>query len=162
MKNSPSWSWAKKAGMTRGAIYHHFGSKFGLFRELVHRLLKTMGQKILTWAASGPSGGTDPLESLLCGTRGFLTESQSEAYQKIILTEAPAVFGMDEWQRLDDAHTTSTLVEAFTELGKPEEALVLAQAFSGAMNQLSRWIQADEDLEKAMMVLQKMLSASLR
>jgi AcrR family transcriptional regulator len=152
----------KKAGWTRGAVYHHFGSKLGLFKEIVHRLSQEMGEKIQDWALSGPSQGKDPWEALLLGTRGFLQESQTEPYQRIILTEAPAVFGMEDWQKMDDENTTSTLEEAFQELGKKAQATVLAQAFSGAMNQLSRWIQSDTDMEQAIGVLESMFVQSIQ
>ena len=100
------------------------------------------------------------MEAFLYGTRGFLTESQAQAYQRIILLDAPAVLGMKKWQAIDDEYTTSTLVNVFTQLKRESDTYdpaVLAQAFSGAMNQLSRWISNEKDIDVAYSHLKRML-----
>ena len=156
---------AKNCDVTRGAVYHHFKKKEALFLEVVKSLLKKMGTSIYRSAESGPSGGEDPIEAFLYGTRGFLTESQSPEYQRIILLDAPAVLGMKKWQAIDDEHTTSTLVNVFTQLKSESDnydPAVLAQAFSGAMNQLSRWISNNEDIDASYSHLERMLRGFLQ
>ena len=156
---------AQRCSVTRGAVYHHFKNKEALFLEVVHYLLSSMGDSIYRWAQSGPSGGKDPLEAFLHGTKGFLTESQTAEYQRIILLDAPAVLGMKKWQAIDDEYTTSTLVNVFTQLKSESDSYdpaVLAQAFSGAMNQLSRWISSDEDIEASYSYLERMLRGFLK
>jgi AcrR family transcriptional regulator len=56
---------ARECDVTRGAVYHHFRNKEALFLEVVNFLLKKMGESIYRWAQSGPSAGTDPVESFL-------------------------------------------------------------------------------------------------
>ncbi len=151
---------AQDCGVTRGAVYHHFQNKESLFLEAVKFLQEKMGKSIYRWAESGPSQGKDLMEALLYGTRGFLTESQSPEYQRIILLDAPAVLGVKKWQTIDDEHTTSTLVNVFSELKKESDTydpIVLAQVFSGAMNQLSCWISSEEDIDTSFSHLEKML-----
>jgi AcrR family transcriptional regulator len=140
---------AQSCNLTRGAVYHHFANKEALFLEVVQTLLAAMGQTIELWATRGQGR---PFDALLWGTRGFLEATQLPAYQRIILTDAPAVLGVATWQQLDDEYTTSTLVEVFRELhtpGAPWEPEVLAQAFSGALNQLSRWVKTPDDVDRA-------------
>lgn len=152
-------SLAEKCGVTRGAVYHHFKNKQEVFREVVEQVSQEMGGTIHTWALSGPSQGAEGIEALMLGTRGFLTASQSLEYQRIILTDAPAVLGMEEWQKIDDENTTATLVQVFTQiLGDAADAWALAQGFSGAMNQLSRWINGKKDIDRAYNTLEHMLS----
>jgi AcrR family transcriptional regulator len=149
---------ARDCGVTRGAVYHHFKNKRGLFREIVELLSREMGETIYDTAASGPSGGEDGKEALMLGARGFLSASQSQEYQRIILTDAAAVLGMEEWRKIDDEYTTSTLIEVFTQIsGREEGAQALAEAFSGAMNQLSRWMGREGDMDRAYAALEKML-----
>jgi AcrR family transcriptional regulator len=151
---------AQNCDVTRGAVYHHFKNKETLFLEVVKFLLKKMGESIFRWAKSGPSEGEDLLEAFVYGTRGFLTESQSPEYQGIILVDAPAVLGMKKWQAIDDEYTTSTLVNVFTQLKRESDTYdptVLAQAFSGAMNQLSRWISNEKDIDASYSHLERML-----
>ena len=104
------------------------------------------------------------MEAFLYGTRGFLTESQSPEYQRIILLDAPAVLGTEKWQAIDDEYTTSTLVNVFTQLKRESDTYnptVLAQAFSGAMNQLSRWISSKKDIDASYSHLEGMLKGFL-
>ena len=156
---------AQNCDVSRGAVYHHFKNKETLFLEVVEFLLKKMGESIYRWAKSGPSGGEDLMEAFLYGTRGFLAESQSSGYQRIILLDAPAVLGMKKWQAIDDEYTTSTLVDVFTQLKKESDTYdptVLAQAFSGAMNQLSRWISNETDIDSSLSHLERMLEGFLK
>jgi len=151
---------AQNCDVTRGAVYHHYKNKETLFLEAVKFLLKKMEESIYRWAQSGPSGGRNLIEVLLYGTRGFLAESQSPEYQRIILLDAPAVLGMKKWQAIDDEYTTSTLVNVFTQLKRESDTYdpaVLAQAFSGAMNELSRWISSEKDIDASYSHLERML-----
>jgi AcrR family transcriptional regulator len=97
---------AQEAQVTRGAIYHHFPSKQALFLEMVEQLLGSMGSAILESAEKAP----DTWQSLLAGCRTFLKVSQNEAYQTIILGQAPAILGTVHWNRLDREYTTDCAV----------------------------------------------------
>lgn len=155
---------AADCDVTRGAVYHHFQSKEGLFRAAIEKLLREMGDIILKAADSGPSRGSDQWEALLLGTRAFMEESQTAEYQRIILADAPSVLGFREWQKLDDKYTTSTLTDVFSELlpsTRKKSVLPLAVGFSGAMNQLSRWVRNSKDIELAYSTLIRMFSGVL-
>ncbi len=145
---------ASEVSVTRGAIYHHFKNKELLFRASAIALLENMGEAIQRHARSGASAGEDPWEALVLGCEGFLVESQDAAYRRIILTEAPSILGMREWQRLDDHYTTTPLVEVLDTLAergriRPLHIEATARALSGAMNQLSLWITTPEDVRTA-------------
>jgi AcrR family transcriptional regulator len=135
---------AGAAGVTRGALYHHFEGKLGVFREVTRSLLEEVGERILARA-----GRTlDAWEGLEEGCRAFLDEARRPAYRRIVLLEAPSVLGIREWQELDESYTTRSLHEALSELAE-EGSLqtadpgALAEALSGAMNQLSLWASSD-------------------
>lgn len=134
---------AAAASVTRGAVYHHFQNKQGLFLEIVRSELDTMGAEILATA----DAATTRWEALVAGCRAFLQASHHPRYQQIILTDAPAVLGTAQWNELDHRYTTQSLVEILQELIHEEtitmpDAEAGAEALSGAMNQLSRWISA--------------------
>ena len=154
---------ASAVNVTRGAIYHHFGNKERLFRESAIALLETMGATILRYARSGDSAGEDPWEALILGCEGFLVASQDAAYQRIILTEAPSILGMGEWQTLDDRYTTAPLIEVLGILAAdgrlgPLNPEASARALSGAMNQLSLWSTSPEDVGTAHATVRTFLS----
>lgn len=131
---------SERASVTRGALYHHFGGKETLFREVAIRVLKEQGQRILEHADKGDG----PWDALIKGCEAFIEYSQRDEYLRIVLIDAPVVLGIEDWKSIDDTYTTSTLREGFEELSALEhidvpDAEVLAEALSGAMNQVSLW-----------------------
>jgi AcrR family transcriptional regulator len=86
-----------RAGVTRGALYHHFEDKKDLFRavheELEQALVAEIGQRI--------AGLDDPLEALVIGTRAFLDACTNPAMIRIALLDAPVVLGWEEWREID-------------------------------------------------------------
>jgi AcrR family transcriptional regulator len=86
-----------RAGVTRGALYHHFEDKKDLFRA-VHEgferdLATSIGEQI--------AGVEDPWEALVRGVRGFLNASTDPALMRIALVDAPVVLGWQEWREID-------------------------------------------------------------
>jgi AcrR family transcriptional regulator len=86
-----------RAGVTRGALYHHFEDKKDLFRavheELERDLATSIGEQI--------AGVEDPWEALVRGVRGFLDASTDPALMRIALVDAPVVLGWQEWREID-------------------------------------------------------------
>jgi AcrR family transcriptional regulator len=154
---------AADAEVTRGAVYHHFRSKEGLFREVVEEQLSLMGRSIET-AAEGQSG---PWQALIAGCEAFLHESQNTTYQRIILIDGPAVLGTREWYELDYRYTTSLLAEVLSELSEADiievpDSVAAAEALSGVMNQLSLWVAAGNPEITARNTLMMILQALRR
>ena len=78
------------AGMTKGAVYHHFDGKEGLFRavfEQVHREV--------TDQAAAEFLGPDPWEALLAGCRLWLDAHLDPVVRRIALEDARSVLGWD-------------------------------------------------------------------
>ena len=78
------------AGMTKGAVYHHFEGKEGLFRavfEQVHREV--------TDQAATEFLGPDPWEALLAGCRLWVNAHLDPAVRRIALEDARSVLGWD-------------------------------------------------------------------
>jgi AcrR family transcriptional regulator len=86
-----------RAGVTRGALYHHFEDKKDLFRavheELERDLVASIGEQI--------AGIDDPWELLVTGVRGFLDACTEPALMRIALIDAPVVLGWEEWRDID-------------------------------------------------------------
>jgi AcrR family transcriptional regulator len=153
---------AQEAGVTRGAIYHHFANKQALFLEMVEVLLGRMGAAILDAAEKAP----DTWQSLVAGCRTFLAASRDKTYQSIILNQALAVLGTERWNALDQTYTTQSLIEVLSDLEAEgvidvPDIQAAAEALSGAMNQLSRWVAAGHRLETAWDTLALLLQALL-
>jgi AcrR family transcriptional regulator len=86
-----------RAGVTRGALYHHFADKRDLFRA-VHEELE---QALVVDIAERIGGIDDPWELIVTGVRAFLDACTDPAIMRISLMDAPAVLGWAEWREID-------------------------------------------------------------
>ncbi|WP_030156718.1 TetR/AcrR family transcriptional regulator [Glycomyces sp. NRRL B-16210] len=148
---------AQAAGVTKGAAYHHFGSKLGLFRAVAAEAQEELGERV----AAEADRHEDPWERLRAGCRAFLAAGSDPDVRRILLVDAPTVLGWDEWRAMDEessarhlAEALASLVEAGVIADEPVEPL--ARLLSGAMNEAALWLartdreRAREDTERAL------------
>ena len=132
---------AQAVGVTKGAAYHHFESKAGLFRAVVAEVQHELGERV----ADAAERYDDPWERLRAGCRAFLAAGSDPAVRRILLVDAPTALGWDEWRAMDEEssarHLTEaleTLVEAGIIADQPVQPL--ARLLSGAMNEAVLWL----------------------
>jgi AcrR family transcriptional regulator len=99
------------AGVTRGALYHHFADKAELFRAVVE---EEQGRVAATINASGPDDPDDAIGTLLAGADAFLEAMQEPGRRQILLVDAPAVLGRSALDDIDARHGLATLIEGLT------------------------------------------------
>ncbi|HWW90600.1 MAG TPA: TetR/AcrR family transcriptional regulator [Solirubrobacteraceae bacterium] len=87
----------RTAGVTRGALYHHFAGKKELFEAVYEDVERQLVEQI---AASAVSSATDPLEALHAGAQAFLDACEDPAVQRIALVDAPSVLGWEQWREI--------------------------------------------------------------
>ncbi|MEX2395102.1 MAG: helix-turn-helix domain-containing protein, partial [Actinomycetota bacterium] len=75
---------AERAGVTKGALYHHFKNKRDLFQAVFEQLEQEMCDKVITAAISA---GDDALVSMQAGVRAFMETALAPAAQRIVLIE---------------------------------------------------------------------------
>ncbi|MEE3849742.1 TetR/AcrR family transcriptional regulator [Gordonia sp. LSe1-13] len=85
-----------EAGVTRGALYHQFKDKQGLFAAVYDQVEQDITAEIATQVAQ--IGASDPLGALKAGSRVFLERATDPAVHQITLVDAPAVLGWSEWR----------------------------------------------------------------
>lgn len=126
------------AGLTRGALYHHFGSKEGLFRAVVEH-----AQHRVAAAVERASDGDGPaLERFLAGCRAFLEASLDDEVRRILLVDGPAVLGWQDWREGDLDTSVRLLDEGVEELAEagilaPRDLATVSTMVSGALNELA-------------------------
>ncbi|GGH45831.1 TetR family transcriptional regulator [Microbacterium album] len=137
---------ARAAGVTRGAVYHHYRSKPGLFRAVAARLQEQVAAAVVAAA----EGEEQPAERLRAGFHAFLDAITAAPVVRILLIDAPSVIGWDEWRRLDAENSAVHLREALQDAGATEGLLdPLTAQLSGAMNEAALWIAQHEAPESA-------------
>jgi AcrR family transcriptional regulator len=152
------------AGVTRGALYHHFGNKEGLFQAVLGHVQQQVGLRIEAVVAEHQ----DIWKQLIAGSVAFLEASLEPQVQRIMLIDAPAVLDWSLWRELDAQHSMKSLREALSELmnqGQLPQLPVdaLTHLLSGAMNEAALWIAQSDDskstLAEATQALQYLLTA---
>ncbi|UCM87903.1 TetR/AcrR family transcriptional regulator [Streptomyces marincola] len=129
------------AGVTKGALYHHFGGKADLFRAVLEEVQRDVGRRV----ADAAGAHEDPWDRLTAGCQEFLTASTAPEVRRIMLVDGPAVLGWNDWRAMDEAasarHLTDVLQE-LVELGTiPRQPVApLARLLSGGMNEAALWL----------------------
>ncbi|MFE6735738.1 TetR/AcrR family transcriptional regulator [Microbacterium sp. NPDC057650] len=127
---------AADAAVTRGAVYHHYSSKPGLFAAVVQRMQQDVAEAVVTAAADA-----SPAESLRLGSHAFLDAITAGGRARVLLLDAPAVLGWDAWRRADAEASAVHLREALVDAGVTESAADATTALlSGAMNEAALWL----------------------
>lgn len=93
------------AGVTRGALYHHFEDKKALFREVVEREAEAVASEID--AAAPDDLGAQ--EALIAGGQAFIEAMRLPGRTRLLLLDGPAVLGRTEMDEIDGRHGARTL-----------------------------------------------------
>jgi AcrR family transcriptional regulator len=92
-----------RAGLTRGALYHHFRDKPGLFRAVMDAVAGELASGLIArqLARASATGAWDQLRE---GFQVFLDACTRSDFQRIVLIDGPAVLGHDAWSDLVEQH----------------------------------------------------------
>jgi AcrR family transcriptional regulator len=140
----------KHAGVTRGALYHHFTDKEDLMRAVLHDLSRELAEASATAALKE----TDQWQQILAATNAFLDACVDPAIQRIMMTDAPSVLGWDEWREIDTQYGLGLVkasLEQAMETGLVERQPVepLAHLVVGALDEAAMYISRAPDAETA-------------
>jgi len=138
------------AGVTRGALYHHFRDKQDLFTEVVERLEQQLLEQVATAALDEP----DPWQQQIVAVGAFLDGCLDPAVQRVILIDAPSVLGLAGWREIEARyglalvrHALQVMVDAGLIEDQPLEPL--SHMLLGAMAEAGLLIAHAEDPEAA-------------
>ena len=136
----------ERAGVTRGALYHHFAAKDELFRAVFEQLEGEVTKHVAEEALTSP----DPLEQLRRGTRAYLDACIDPAVQRVVLLDGPSVLGWETWQEIEQRYGYGLVVagvEAAMAAGliasQPVEAL--AHVLFGALTEAGMVVARADD-----------------
>ncbi len=142
----------REAGVTRGALYHHFSGKDDLFRAVFEDVEQQLVDELV--ALIGQSGATSPLDALTVGLDGLLEAALDPGLAQIVLIDAPAVLGWQRWRELGWQYGMG-LVEAglagAIEAGElaPAPLRPMAHVLLGALDEAVLYVARAEDQEAA-------------
>lgn len=151
---------AVAAGITRGALYHHFADKRDLFRQVLVREAETVAADI---EAATPRQLT-PREALLQGSKAYLDAMAAPGRTRLLLIEGPAVLGLEEVMAIDAATSANSLRQGLenARLGKGEVSLdALARLLSAAFDRAALEIDAGANAHEIHSAMRWLLEQAL-
>jgi AcrR family transcriptional regulator len=99
----------ERAGVTRGAMYHHFADKEALFRAVFEEIEAEVMAKAAEAAMT--VSPEDPLGQLRAGSLAYLDIALDPAVQRVCLLDAPAVLSPAVRQEVLDAYAVGLVRE---------------------------------------------------
>lgn len=88
-------------GLTRGALYHHFENKEGLFLAVLQEVHSELASEVDRQAKLAKGG---PAQNLRVGFHTWLDVVLQDNIRRILLVDGPAVIGWDKWHEIDLEH----------------------------------------------------------
>lgn len=148
--NVPADEIVSAAGVTRGALYHHFADKQALFLAVFEELETELNAELKAAAEAAPDQWSGAVSAL----SAFLDACQRPEMIRIALTDAPAVLGWQQWREVEARHGLGLIteqLEAAIENGSIVEApvSVLAQVVLSAVIEAALLIAHSKDASLA-------------
>jgi AcrR family transcriptional regulator len=95
----------EEAGVTRGALYHHFPDKQAIFRAVVEAESAAVAEAVEVADASVMTA----LERLLAGAGAYIRAMQAEGRTRLLLVDGPAVLGREAMRQIEGEHGDASL-----------------------------------------------------
>jgi AcrR family transcriptional regulator len=142
----------RAAGVTRGALYHHFGGKHELFEAVYERVEADLAAKIANGALAADAGS--PLTAMRAGAEVFLRSCTEPEVQRIALLDGPSVLGWDRWREIGAEHglgliegTLQAAIDAGAISSQPVRPL--AHVLMGALDEAAMLVARADDPDAA-------------
>jgi AcrR family transcriptional regulator len=139
------------AGVTRGALYHHFDGKRGLFETVYQGVEARLAERIAAGAvATNPKS---PVEAMRAAVKMFLDACTEPEVQQIALLDGPSVLGWDRWREIAAEHGLG-LIEASLQAAMEAGAIAsqpvrpLAHVLMGALDEAAMLVARADNPEE--------------
>lgn len=111
------------AGVSRGALYHHFAGKEALFEAVV----SAVSEQVTVKLTETVQGCADPLDAMRTAALAWIDLAADPVIQRVVLVDAPSVLGWDRWRAMDDGRTLGAMrvmLQAISDSGRLPAELV--------------------------------------
>ena len=148
------------AGLTRGALYHHFASKEDLFAAVYESVEHDLCEAVIVAATAG----SDPVDGLRLGAFAFLEAAVTPAVRRIVLLDGPAVLSAEVRHEIAQRYGLGLVREALREADAAGRRVVgpvdqLAPVLLAALHEAATSIADGEDPDAVRAVVESLLSA---
>lgn len=134
-----------EAGLTRGALYHHFGDKKGLFEAVVAQIDTEMCERLNKISSRAKTRWRGFLDENI----GYVEMALDPEIQRIVLRDGPAVLGDPAlWPNANNCISSLTRnLAALKEEGivRDMDPDAMARLISGASLYAAQWVANSDD-----------------
>jgi AcrR family transcriptional regulator len=99
-EKAPVGSICADAGVTVGALYHHYGDKKGLFAAVVEQVDAQLVQQALAARSAVIDNGGSAWDAFLASIDTVLQAGTNAPTRRLMLVDAPAVLGAGAWDEI--------------------------------------------------------------
>ncbi|NJN87132.1 MAG: TetR/AcrR family transcriptional regulator [Leptolyngbyaceae cyanobacterium SL_7_1] len=135
-------------GITRGALYHQFNDKLGVFKAVVAEAYR----EITDYVATKVQPLDDHWEQLVIGCQAFLEVAQRDDLRRLVFIEAPAVLAADTIVEFDQYGFGLLYQSIQTVIAEGKLSAIDAEGFAhlvnGSLNELAAWVAQSNDPER--------------
>jgi len=138
------------AGVSRGALYHHFAGKDALFEAVVEHIENGITASLATEVAAAP----DAVTLVHTAALAWIDLAADPVIQRVILTDAPSVLGWERWRAMNDRYAlgaTRVMLQAVADEGHlpPDQVDAFAHMILGALDEVAQVVARAADRETA-------------
>ena len=150
----------ERAGVTRGAMYHHFASK----EELFQAVYEVVEAEVMARVVEAAAPARDEKEMLRLGSHAYLEVAARAEFRRICLLDAPAVLAPELRRELAEAHGLGVIRETLREcmeagLIRKHPVDVLAHVYLAALLECATLVAEGEDRATVTGVLDELLDS---
>lgn len=106
---------AARAGVAKGAFYHHFPAKKALLDAVVDQLQGEIADELRARRRPYPLSAVDLAEVL----EDYLRRAANDRRRRLVLIEGPEVLGWTRWREIDDSHFAGMTRAALSQIMPP-------------------------------------------
>lgn len=109
-----------EAGVTTGALYHHFGDKKGLFAAVAEELDQGLVLLLGGVRNAAMARGAGEWEAFMCAVDAMLEAGTDLGGRRIALADAAAVLGAAHWTAIRERHGLGAMIATVERLQQQE------------------------------------------
>lgn len=153
----------RRAGVTRGALYHQFADKQDLFLAVYEQVEQQLTERVAATLGEVSS----PFAALRAGIRVFLDACRTPEVQRIVLIDGPAVLGWEVWREVAERNglgLIEAVVGAAIDAGEIDQLPrpALAHLLMGALDEAALLVVRDPESSEAVAATLERLLDGLR
>lgn len=122
---------ARRAGVAKGAVYHHFESKEQIFQRVFEQMTGALAAEVAASAAAGKS----ILDGFERGTLRYLTSIAGKKFRQVLLIDGPAVLGWEKWREIDARYFGGAMKPPMKRTPHARELASIGHLIAGALSE---------------------------